>query len=168
MSNDDSRETEILSTTNNIMDSVSEDAVSEMASADKSILYYVAGFVSKSIIKHCKCTECGNVLGSKNDEILILADSLPLECKEFLDSINREGLIKPSDILYMACIGAWETYKLVMKNIESKMEFLASKNHRSVFHACYITYLKSHDKFGEIFNFKCLKDHSFEKFWRNG
>ena len=41
MSNDDSSETEILSIANNIMDSVSEDAVSEMASADKSILYYV-------------------------------------------------------------------------------------------------------------------------------
>ena len=94
---------------------------------------------------------------------LILADSLPLECKEFLDSINREGLIKSSDILYMACNGAWETYKLVMKNIESKM-FFASKNHRSVFHVCYITYLKSHDKFGEIFNFKCLKDHSFAEY----
>ena len=145
MSKDSSSETEDIFTADNIMDCISEDAVSEMTTADKSIIYYVSGFVSKSIIKHSKCPECENVLGSKDDEISILVDdTLPLECKEFLDSINRGGLIKPSDILYLACIGAWEIYTLVMDNVDSKMEFLASKNHRSVFHACYITNLKKY------------------------
>ena len=164
MSRDDSSEIDSF-LADTIMDFVSEDTVTEMTAADKSIIYYVAGFVSKSTMKHNKCTECENVLGSKNEEIVILIDdSLPPESKEFLNSINRGGLIKPSDILYTACTGAWEIYTLIMDNAESKTEFLASKNHRAIFHVCYITYLKSRNKFDELFSFKCMNDHLFETF----
>ena len=165
MSKNSVSETETVFTADNIMDIISEDMILPMSPADNSVVYYVAGFVSKSLMKHTKCLQCENVLGSKEHELSILIDdSLPSECKDFLNSINRGGLIKPSDIVYTACTGVWETYTSIMDNIESKKEFMASKNHRSVFHFCYITYLKSRDKFGEILNFKCLNDHSFEIF----
>ena len=89
-----------------------------------------------------------------------------LKSAKSANSINRGGLIKPSDIVYMACSGAWEVYTLIMDNAESKKEFMASKNHHSVFNACYITYLQSRDKFGDLLKFRCLNDHSFENFFK--
>ena len=43
-----------------IADNVSEDSLSEISAANKSIVYHAAGFVSKNLIEHTKCMQCEN------------------------------------------------------------------------------------------------------------
>ena len=51
------------------MDFVSEDTVTEITAADKSIIYYVAGFVSKSSqVCFTSCIDCMNVGSSQEDD----------------------------------------------------------------------------------------------------
>ena len=102
-------------------------------------------------------------MGNRNEEISIpVTEDVPPDCQYFLDFINRGGLIKPSNIVNDACVGAWEAYKRIIDNIESKKYFLSCKAHRSVFFKCLLIHMKSNDKFENMFAFKCVNDHPFE------
>ena len=72
----------------------------ELSCMDSDTIFYVAGFNARSLKKQVKCEECSNILG-RNEEIVIPTTlDVPSDCSYFLDSINRGGLVKPSDFIF--------------------------------------------------------------------
>ena len=97
------------------------------------VVYYVVGFVARSIKRGVKCVSCGNILGSDSGIEMKIDGISPLECQSFLDMINRGGLIKPSDIVYSSCGVAWDVYSRIMESYEAKSYLLSCKMQRNVF-----------------------------------
>ena len=67
------------------------------------MLYYVGGYITRSIKKSIKCASCW--------ELILKDDTIPPvncedienmgDCKSFFNAINRGGLCNPSDILHI-------------------------------------------------------------------
>ena len=76
--------------------------------------------------KSTKCEKCVNIIGG-DEETGLDIDGLDEETASFVNSINRGGLIKPSDILYISCIISWTMYKKMLDNEEAKSYFLSCK-----------------------------------------
>ena len=145
-----------------IMDSLSVGSPLHTSHSDVNVVYYVAGFIAKSLTKSIKCSFCLNILGNKHEDISVLIEEdLPVDCQVFLDNTNRGGLMKPSDIVRIACTGTWEFYQAIMDNPDGQKYFLACKNHRSVFYECLLLYLNSTDTCTDMLTFCCEQDHSF-------
>ena len=89
-----------------IVDLLSEEVTDEILNADKNIVFYVAGLIARSLRKSTKCEKCVNIIGG-DEETGLDIDGLDEESASFVNSINRGGLIKPSDILYISCIISW-------------------------------------------------------------
>ena len=54
------------------MDTVSEDVLSELSLAGASVVYYVAGFIVKSLRRSTNCPNCLNTLGNGSEENLMV------------------------------------------------------------------------------------------------
>ena len=82
------------------MDGISEVTDNELSGMDSDIIFYVAGFNTRSLKKQVKCEECSNIL-DRNEEIVIPTTlDVPSDCSYFLDSINRGGLVKANDFIF--------------------------------------------------------------------
>ena len=156
-------EKNIISHSETVMDIISEDIDSDGTHMDNNIIFYVAGFVAKSLKKQLKCTECSNALGSNEEISIPQTYNLPDDCDAFLNSINRGGLIKPSDIIFSLCIVSWKVYKLTMDNTDSKSYFLSCKSQRPVFVKCILIYIKDNESYDGILKATCILEHSFEE-----
>ena len=133
----------------------------------KNVIYYVAGFIARSVKKSIKCKDCGNVLGN-NTEIRMILDGIATEdCQYFLDLVNRGGLMKPSDIVFAVCCVAWEVYVRIMESYDAKSYFLACKMQRKVFIKSVLIETCSHYTYSSILETSCLQDHPFENIFVN-
>ena len=146
-----------------IMDMTSEDIAIDVQPPDVDIIYYVAGFIARSLTKHFKCNGCSHFLGTNEEILLPTLKNVPADSESFLKLINRGGLMKPSYVTYAVCIGAWEMYKLIMDNKDSKTYFLACKSHRPVFINCVLVFMKASDRYNAMFELECASHHQFEK-----
>ena len=100
-----------------VVDLLSEEVTDEILNTDKNIVFYVAGFIARSLKK--KCEKCVNIIGG-DEETGLDIDGLDEGNASFVNSINRGGLIKPGNILYISCIISWTIYKEMMDNEEAK------------------------------------------------
>ena len=132
-----------------------------MLDMDRDIVYYVAGFVARSIKKGVKCVSCGNILGSDSGIEMKIDGISPLECQSFLDMINRGGLIKPSDIVYSSCVVAWDVYSRIMESYEAKSYFLSCKMQRNVFLKVVMIETHANENYTGILEATCINEHSF-------
>ena len=135
--------------------------VAQMTGIDADIVYYVAGFISKSVKKTVKCTACGNMLGDNSEMKMRIEGLIPENCQSFVDEINRGGLIKPSDIVFITCVISWDVYSQIMENIEAKSTFMSSKMHRRVFNFVVQEKIKDDDRYIDILKTTCLQNHLF-------
>ena len=88
-SDDNEEENVLLLHSETIMDGISEVTGNELSYMDSNIIFYVAGFIVRSLKKQVKYEECSNILG-RNEEIVIpTTDVTRDDCCYFLDSINR-------------------------------------------------------------------------------
>ena len=91
------------------MDAIPEEVNVEMLVSDKNIVFYVAGFITRSMQKKFKCSGCTSIISNTDEEfMMLLVENIP----SFLNSINRGGLAKPSDIvnLMCCCSGCFQVY----------------------------------------------------------
>ena len=64
------------------------------------------------------------------------------EGKSFLDAINRGGLIKPSNLLFVTCLHAAELFKYMRSKDGLRKTFLSSKNSRLLFQGIFLEKLE--------------------------
>ena len=82
----------------------------------------------------------------------------------FLNIVNRGGLLKPSDILYMSCMYAWSYFAEIMDGSENQKLFLKSQTPLTVFVESLTKLLSDTDHTSQVVNAKCGDGHSFSRF----
>ena len=152
----------LVSHSETIMDGLSENIDNETLHMDNNIIFYIAGFIARSLKKIIKCEECSNICGTNEEISMPTVVDIPEDCDSFLNSINRGGLIKPSDLTFLSCIASWSVYKLIMDNNDSKSYFLLCKSQLAVFVKCLFIHIKDNDTYSDILKTSCMRDHSFE------
>ena len=126
---------------------------------DNNIIYYVAGFIARSLKKTVKCKECSNILGNNEEISMPTVADITDDCDQFLNTINWRGLIKSSDIIFISCIASRKVVRSIMDNDDCKSYLLACKYQRPVFVKCLLTHIK--DTYSGILATTCTKLHTF-------
>ena len=132
-----------------------------MLDMDRDIVYYVAGFVARSIKKGVKYVSFGNIFGSDSGIEMKIDGISSIECQSSLDIINRGGLIKPSDIVYSSYVVAWDVYPRSMESYEAKSYFLSCKMQRNVFLKVVMIETHANENYTGILETTCINEHSF-------
>ena len=91
----------------------------------QAVLYTVAGYVAHSIMKKgISCHSCSQIVspGKMHLEINFEMINEPnadevYAREEFMRLINRGGLIKPSDILYVACFYIYTLFNIIKHDV---------------------------------------------------
>ena len=136
-------------------------------SEDASITFYVAGYISREMIKKSKCKDC-HPLFSENGESLAVDVVNDLECEaeikagnSFIDAISRGGLIKPSNLVFITCLHASELFIFMKKDDCMRKVLLASKNARALFQEVFLAKLGEADATNAILSSICASKHKF-------
>lgn len=128
-------------------------------SSSKSILYYVCGYVAKSV--GSRCTDCNHVLSCDSALVPPQFDVIDENTTRLLDAINRGGLRRPSHFLYCICLKSWCIFTEMKNNATLFTAFLDLKNQRSVFSEICKKSVFSDDSIRDIVseNISCSKGH---------
>ena len=90
--------------------------------AEENIVFYIAGYIARSICKKSSCKNCNEIVSFGKMELRfdaeeILDDSNSMNVKEeFTKIINRGGLTKSSNFLYVMAVNASTMLKFVNAN----------------------------------------------------
>lgn len=102
--------------------------------SDANIIYYVAGYVCRSVVRTNRCDACSRLLvDNSNLEVLQLDDNLGSSSREFLDSLNRGGLKRPTDYSFNICVASWIVFQEIKDKVELKKVLLGATNQRALF-----------------------------------
>ena len=141
---------------------------SMLSDADKSIIYYVAGYIAKSVISECE--QCNEVVSPGKVPLTISIESASeedvsmIEAKEeFIAAVSRGGLMKPSNYLYMAAVNATVMYNYIRNDNELFKSLLATENPRDTFIECYLSLTENDSNSSELLKVKCSKGHLHDK-----
>ena len=85
--------------------------------ADKNIIFYVAGYIARSVSRELRCTDCRDICVAQNDEPeqnfypLNTTDQQASSRASILEQINRGGLCTPSQTVYTSTLYNWNFYQ---------------------------------------------------------
>ena len=75
--------------------------------------------------------------------------------------------MKTCDIVYLSCVAAWDVFKSIMDNNDSKSHFLSCKLQQLIFTKCVLIYVQSNEKYSGMPTVKCEKNDIFEIILQN-
>jgi hypothetical protein len=104
--------------------------------SDAHIIFYVSGAISRSVVATTKCDACRDVLICPMLLPALEVDNhmnLDVSSSEFLDSINRGGLIKPTEFVYQLTTHCWRVFEEIRHTAELKRLFLQGHGRRNLF-----------------------------------
>ena len=99
-----------------------------------NLLFYIGGYVGRSIYRQMKCDSCKTCLISS--EAMSSTESTEAQSSSHTELINiydRGGLSFPSDLTFSIVCLAFCAFDALVSNSSSKAEFLALQDHRNVF-----------------------------------
>ena len=144
---------------------------SDLNVADKSLIYYVAGYIAKSSMSNCE--NCNDLISPGKVPLPVTAESNDdaeesvLQAKEaFVAAVSRGGLTKPSDYLYIASVHAAALYSHIFKEEELRSALLATENPRTTFIESFSTLAENDEFSAPLLQIKCNKGHSHIKYIR--
>ena len=104
------------------------------SASDANLVYYVAGAVARSIVRCLRCDSCRELLTEKDRLQEISVDEcLTYSAAEFLTSLNRGGLTKPTNYALEISLVAWMVFEEIRSNESVNKVFLCASSHRSLF-----------------------------------
>lgn len=104
------------------------------STSDANILYYISGAIARSVVRVTKCDDCREVLVTSTEiEPMEVEESQTFSASTFLDSINRGGLIKPTDYCFMTVTQCWQIYEEIRQTTELNEKLLKVTNQRLLF-----------------------------------
>ena len=92
------------------------------SSGDIPITYYVAGYVSRGLTKKSKCKDCQISFSENRQPLSVCIDENAVSAEEletgkaFLNAINRGGLFKPSNLVFITCMHAADLYQFIRQD----------------------------------------------------
>ena len=105
---------------------------------DRNVIYYVSGFVGRSVSRQKKCPQCGNMLLDSKAYVLLDIDDNLRSREEFstlLQMADRGGLAKPSDYTFSTSLLMYQYYNQIIQHPDLKQKFIASANHFNTYFA---------------------------------
>jgi len=79
--------------------------------SDQNIIFYVSGAIGRSIVSRTKCEHCGeSLICSSLLPTIAVNEELEPQASAFLDSINRGGLVKPTDFTFNLVVHCWRVF----------------------------------------------------------
>jgi len=84
------------------------------SASDENIIYYVSDAIARSTVTSTKCDHCRESLISS-----YVDEELDLPSADFLNSINRGGLVKPTDFVYNLVQHCWRMFEEVRTKMTS-------------------------------------------------
>ena len=132
----------------------------------EAILYYIAGYIAKSLSKE-KCDDCNTLISpSKVDMPLILeelSDDMGekfIEAKEeFVASVSIGGLSQPSDYIYIASVHASCLYNFIFNDENLRKTLLCTHNPRKTFVESFMCMIKNDDNSASLLSIECKNGH---------
>ena len=115
-----------------------------LASEDNSIITYVAGSISRSLLKKMPKShslDCCISIITRGTSITLAADEesdSSLQDEEFLSLVSRGGLQRPSDCLFITCVHAYQFYERVNGDQNLDAILMGSSNPRGVFASTFV------------------------------
>ena len=100
---------------------------------DTNVIYYVSGYIARSIIRVTKCDECTEVLRESNVEPLIFDESMDYQSSEFFDAVNRGGLSRPTELTFLLVIHCWQVYEEIKLSKDLRSRLLTADSQRQLF-----------------------------------
>ena len=139
---------------------------SNLSAADKSLIYYISGYIARASIGNCEGCNDLISLGKVPLQVNIEAPSdeeneeTILPAKEaFIESVSRGGLIKPSNYLFNSSVHAASLYT----RISLRKSFLSTSNPRATFIECFVKLIESDEMSAPLLRIKCIPGHSRNK-----
>lgn len=137
--------------------------------SNKAIIFYIAGYVAHCILNQSQCTSCNDTISQGKAQLQLEFDEddptiAERKAKEeLIEAVNRGGLIKPSDFIYISSIHAFALFSYIIGNSCLRKSLLDKKNSRSIFIEVFKQKLKENDSTAPLLDVKCAKDHLLEK-----
>lgn len=102
--------------------------------SDANVIFYVSGFIAKSVVRTTKCDKCRESLIEPDKlEPIQLDESLNYTAAAFLNSVNRGGLSRPTEYCFNATVNCWRVYEEIRSSADMKNKLLSANNQRSMF-----------------------------------
>lgn len=138
----------------------------EINHADCSIVFYVAGFIGRSIATQNKCDSCRYLLIDKERTTLQFENDLPManlstedvEMRKLFDMANRGGLAAPTEYTMVACTLALSYYDQISNNVMN--DFLKLSNHFASLRLAVIKIISNCETFSSLAHVKCTEKHA--------
>ncbi len=140
--------------------------------SDVPIIYYVAGYICRQLIKSTKCKDCHELFSENQESLSViledngLSEDDVLKGKAFVDAISRGGLTKPSNLLHVVCMHAWDLFRHIHSSVILKKELLVATNSRSVFVEAFICKLNEQECTHSLLSINCKSHHDFSTYIR--
>ncbi len=135
---------------------------------DENIIYYVSGYIGRSLIHGLPCSKCQQlVISSHNAPSVVISggerDNPEDESRmrSFLEQLNRGGLSTPSDICYISCIYIWNLYFEIKENQDLKSKLFESENPMKTFCSALKIQIENDADAAVLFDQKCEDNHLF-------
>ena len=130
--------------------------------SEESIVYYVAGYTGRSLIKSMKCISCDELVSTGKCNLVVNfevdgnTNDLEKGAKdEILSLVNRGGLIKPSDLLFVTCVHAAAFFKYIKSKEYIFNILINASNPRSVFSSLFMKKIEDNDETAALLNNEC-------------
>ena len=103
----------------------------EPSTSDENIVYYVSGAIARSVVATTKCDSCKEALISHNQlPELQVEEELDTRASQFLNSVNRGGLVKPTQFVFEFTLHCWRVFEELRTTDELLCQLLQSQNQR--------------------------------------
>ena len=128
---------------------------------DEAILYYIAGYIARSLMKSTVCQDCHEVVSPGKVDVQPASEEdtatqEDLDAKaQFVSSFSRGGLVKPGDTIYIASL---HVFALIQRE-QIKQVLLQSLNPQSTFVDVFVKIISNNENTSPLLSTKCRIGH---------
>jgi len=133
--------------------------IDEISESDASILYFVSGYIARSVSRRRKCSSCKELLIMK-DEDPSVDEHLKNNPSELLVMANRGGLCIPTEYCFALCSFASQLYAAISAEEEIRKKLLSTSNQRVAFVSAATKLAKESDTYNVLCVQTCLENHN--------
>ena len=104
------------------------------SASDANIIFYVSGYIARSIIRTTKCDHCRESLVTTDQlDTIEIDERLQYSAATFLDAINRGGLSRPTDFTFQLAMHCWRVFEEIKATSQLLTQLLSSASQRTLF-----------------------------------
>ena len=130
----------------------------------KAILYYIAGYISKSLSKQA-CIQCNELLSPGKVPINVSFDDIDqnVDKSSMQAAISRGGFTKPSDYIYVCSIHSSALRSFIFSLEDLKKSLFSKENSRDTVHS-FMHIIESDENSSQLAEVQCTSGHKHYKF----